>query len=105
MSFHSASDTQQVVGGATPTADEAILRAHQARLAAIVESSDDAIISKNVYGIVTSWNASAERIFGWKADEMIGSSILKIIPPELRSEEDRIIAMVRAGEKMDHFLT
>lgn len=76
-----------------------------ARLAAIVSSSNDAIVSKNLNGIVNSWNATAERIFGYSAEEMIGRSILTIIPPELHAEEDEIIARIRSGERLDHFDT
>ena len=75
------------------------------RLAAIVESSDDSIISKDLNGIVKSWNPGAERVFGYSAEEMIGQSIRKIIPPELLSEEDRIMAAVARGERTDHFET
>ena len=91
--------------GLISTEENALLQAHQARLAAIVESSDDAIISKNAFGIVASWNASAERVFGWTAEEMIGASVLKIIPPDLRAEEDHILAMIRSGRRVDHFQT
>ncbi len=76
-----------------------------ARLGAIVESSDDAIISKSLDGRVRSWNAGAARIFGYEADEMIGEPIIKIIPPELRSEENDILARLKRGERIDHFET
>ncbi|HVZ05992.1 PAS domain S-box protein [Hyphomicrobium sp.] len=76
-----------------------------ARLAAIVASSDDAIVSKTLQGFVTTWNAGAERIFGYTADEMIGQHITRIIPIELRSEEDAILARLRQGEHVDHFET
>jgi PAS domain S-box-containing protein len=75
------------------------------RLAAIVESSDDAIISKNLTGIVTSWNSCAERMFGYSADEMIGRSITTIIPLELRDDETRILATIARGERVEHFET
>jgi PAS domain S-box-containing protein len=75
------------------------------RLAAIVASSDDAIVSKDLNGIVTSWNSAAERILGYTADEMIGRSILTIIPPELHSDEPRILATIARGERIEHFET
>jgi PAS domain S-box-containing protein len=82
------------------TADRAALL-----LAAIVESSDDAIVSKDLNGVVTSWNKAAERMFGWKAEEIIGRSITTIIPPELHGDEPKILAKLRAGERIDHFET
>ena len=78
---------------------------NEAWLAALVESSNDAIISKTLDGIVTSWNASAERTFGYTADEMIGQSILKIIPLERYDEEELILGCIRRGERLDHFET
>jgi two-component system sensor histidine kinase UhpB len=80
-------------------------RESAAYLAAIVESADDAIISKTLDGIVTSWNASAERIFGYSAQEMIGQPILRLIPPDRQSEEDLILTRLRAGERIEHFET
>lgn len=76
-----------------------------AYLAAIVASSDDAIVGKTLDGIVTSWNAGATRIFGFAEEEMIGQSIKRIIPAELQQEEDEILARLRAGERIDHFDT
>jgi PAS domain S-box-containing protein len=75
------------------------------RLAAIVESSDDAIVSKDLNGIVTSWNPAAERIFGYTAQEMIGRPITTIIPPELLDDETRILATIARGERIEHFET
>lgn len=77
----------------------------ESRFAAIVEGSDDAIVSKTLEGIVTSWNAGAERIFGYTSEEMVGRSILTVIPPELKSEEDEVIAKVRANQRIDHYET
>lgn len=77
----------------------------QFRLAAIVDNSDDAIIGKTLDGIVTSWNNGAERILGYRADEMIGHSITRIIPTERRTEEDLILGRLRCGEKVDHYET
>ncbi|HJP82823.1 MAG TPA: ATP-binding protein [Fimbriimonadaceae bacterium] len=77
----------------------------RARLVAVVESSDDAIVTKSLEGIVTSWNKGAERIFGFTAEEIIGKSILTIIPPERHHEEPVILAKIAAGERIDHFET
>jgi PAS domain S-box-containing protein len=74
-------------------------------LALIVASSDDAIISKDLSGTVTSWNRGAERMFGYTAKEMIGSSLLHIIPPERHSEEAAILSKLRRGERVDHYET
>jgi len=79
--------------------------AESALLAAIVSSSDDAIASKTLEGIVTSWNHGAERLFGYSAAEIIGKSITVIIPQERLSEEKEIIARVVRGERVDHFET
>ncbi|HEX2255493.1 MAG TPA: PAS domain S-box protein [Afifellaceae bacterium] len=76
-----------------------------ARLAAIVASSDDAIVSKTLDGIITSWNDAATRILGYEANEMIGTPITRIIPPELLSEEEEIIRRLRRGERVEHFDT
>jgi len=75
------------------------------RLAAIVESSDDAIISKDLNGIVTTWNPCAERMFGFTAQEMIGRPITTIIPPELRGDETKILETIARGERIEHFET
>ncbi|HKV54798.1 MAG TPA: PAS domain S-box protein, partial [Candidatus Binataceae bacterium] len=74
-------------------------------LSAIVDSSDDAIVSKTIDGVVTSWNAAAARMFGYTAEEAIGNSIRLIIPPELQAEEDYVLDLIRRGEKVDHFET
>jgi PAS domain S-box-containing protein len=74
-------------------------------LAAIVASSDDAIIGKNLQSIISSWNFGAERIFGYTADEMIGTSIMRLIPPDRQEEELEILSRIRRGERFDHFET
>jgi PAS domain S-box-containing protein len=74
-------------------------------LLAVVESSDDAIISKNLQGIISSWNAGAQRLFGYKAEEAIGQSITIIVPSELQEEERQILSRLRDGERIDHFET
>jgi PAS domain S-box-containing protein len=75
------------------------------RLAAIVENSDDAIIGKDLKGVITSWNRGAEQIFGFSAEEMIGTSIRRIIPAELQEEEEEILDRLRRGQHIDHFET
>jgi PAS domain S-box-containing protein len=74
-------------------------------LASIVDSSDDAIISKTLEGVITSWNAGAERLFGYSAKEAIGRHISLIIPHDRRDEETRILARLSQGERIDHFDT
>lgn len=76
-----------------------------AYLAAIVTSSDDAIVSKTLEGIVTSWNQAAERVFGYAAGEMIGQPILRLIPPDRRHEEEYILTSIRRGERVEHYET
>ncbi|HEX2056070.1 MAG TPA: PAS domain S-box protein, partial [Nitrospiraceae bacterium] len=77
----------------------------QARLAAIVETSDDAIVSKSLDGIVATWNRSAEVMFGYRADEIVGTSILRIIPPDRAHEEAHILQRIKRGERIEHFET
>ncbi len=73
------------------------------RLAAIVDSSEDGIISKTLEGIVTSWNKGAERLFGYTAAEMIGQPISRLIPTEIQHEEADILAQIRRGGRIDRY--
>jgi PAS domain S-box-containing protein len=87
---------------------EAELRESQQRLrwlASIVESSDDAIVSKNLDGVITSWNRGAERIFGYTPEEAVGRPIMMIIPQDRQDEERTILTRIRRGERIDHFET
>src|SRR6185369_15036657 len=77
----------------------------RALLAAIIEASDDAIVSKTLDGVVTSWNAGAQHIFGYTSEEMVGQPIERIIPYERRDEERDILARLRRGERIEHFDT
>ena len=76
-----------------------------ARLSAIVESSHDAIISKDLNGIIASWNAGAQSLFGYTAEEMIGKPVALLIPPDRQDEEPEILKRIRNGERVDHFET
>jgi PAS domain S-box-containing protein len=73
--------------------------------AALVESSDDAIVAKDADGIIIAWNPAAEHLFGWSAEEMIGRSVRRLLPEDLQHEEDDILARIRQGEKVGQFLT
>jgi PAS domain S-box-containing protein len=87
---------------------EAELRENEERLrwlASIVDSSDDAIVSKNLDGVITSWNRGAERVFGYAAEEAIGQPITIVIPKDRQSEERTILTRIRRGERIDHFET
>jgi PAS domain S-box-containing protein len=85
--------------------DRKQMQESERRLASVVESSDDAIISKSLDGIIESWNAAAERLFGYTAGQAVGRHISLLIPADRADEEDRIIASLRAGERVDHFET
>lgn len=76
-----------------------------ARLAAIVESSDDAIVSKDLDGIINSWNRGAQRMFGYTAEEVVGKSIRLLIPDDRQAEEDLVLGKLRRGEPIDHYET
>jgi PAS domain S-box-containing protein len=74
-------------------------------LSALIDSADDAIVSKTLEGIITSWNAGAQRVFGYTADEVIGKSITILIPKDHEDEEPAILARLRAGERIEHYET
>jgi PAS domain S-box-containing protein len=84
---------------------ERLAESARAHLAAIVESSDDAIVSKTLGGVIRSWNRAAERLFGYTAEEAVGQPITLIIPPERVQEEEEILHKLRRGERIDHFET
>ena len=101
-------ETGKIVGGSKIARDigpQRLLNESRFRLAAIVDSADDAIVSKDLNGIVTSWNEGAHKMFGFAAEEMIGQSILRIIPEELQYQEAEILRELRAGQRIEHFET
>lgn len=101
-------DTGEIIGASKIARDISERRRadeSRFRLAAIVESADDAIIGKDLNGIIASWNAGAQRLFGYEEKEIIGQSILRLIPENLRHEEDEILRKIRAGEKIEHYET
>ena len=103
--FNASGDLVQFVGSSTDITERK--RAEQATrlLAAIVESSHDAIVSKSLNGVITSWNNGAERLFGYTAEEAVGQNITLIIPPERRHEERMIVEQLTRGERIDDFET
>jgi PAS domain S-box-containing protein len=108
MAQQNADSEQALIGTIVASKEllspDAIDRA-RALLAAIVTSSEDAIVSKTLDGIVTSWNVAAERLFGFRADEMVGQSITRIIPENLQHEEVEILAKLRRGERIERYET
>lgn len=101
-------DSGRVIGASKIVRDVTIRRQNEEsrfRLSAIVDSAEDAIISKDLNGIVRTWNDGARRTFGYTAEEMIGQSILKVIPPYLQHEEDTILAKIRSGQRIEHYET
>jgi PAS domain S-box-containing protein len=100
-----AEELTEKIGGLEKTASR-LNEAERLRLfAAIVQNSDDAIISKDLTGKITNWNPAATRILGYSSEEMIGQPILKLIPEELHSDEELILSKIRAGERIEHFET
>jgi len=98
----SISDYPKMINPKNPFEDPNIA---SLRLSAIVDSSDDAILSKDLGGTIQSWNAAAERIFGYTAEEIVGESILRLIPHDLHHEEKEIVAKIKRGERVDHYET
>ena len=105
--FWLSSETDGRFSGRRQTKEGQARKVHDAaqRLAAIVESSNDAIIGKDLNGIVTSWNPAAEQMFGYRAEEMFGESIRRIIPPEVLPDEERLMSAVARGERTEHYET
>jgi PAS domain S-box-containing protein len=105
MTPDSAPATPASTGASRPVPVDLAAPAPELLLSAIIDSSDDAIVSKSLDGLVTSWNSSAERIFGYTADEMRGRPVALLLPPGREAEEEEILAKVRRGERVDHFET
>lgn len=100
-----SNDPQTASGDSADKTAEGVTFEANAWLAAIIESSDDAILSKTLDSIILTWNAGAERLFGYSAEEAIGRPVTILIPEDRLSEEDHILSRLRAGERVDHFET
>jgi len=103
--LNASGDLVQFVGSSTDITERKWAEQATRLLAAIVESSHDAIVSKSLNGVITSWNKGAERLFGYAAEEAVGQNITLIIPPERRDEERTIVEQLTRGERIDHFET
>jgi PAS domain S-box-containing protein len=103
--LNASGDLVQFVGSSTDITERKGAEQATRLLAAIVESSHDAIVSKSLNGVITSWNKGAERLFGYAAEEAVGQNITLIIPPERRDEERTIVEQLTRGERIDHFET
>ena len=98
-------EVEFVIGTGTDITDRQVAEESSLRMAAIVEYSDDAIIGKNLRGIVTTWNAGAQKMFGYSAADIVGHPITTLIPPDRLSEEEHILTRIKRGESIDHFET
>jgi two-component system sensor histidine kinase VicK len=105
VSFNLLGQVDFFIGTVSDITETRLAEEKSARLSAIIDSSEDAIISKTLEGIVTTWNNSAERTFGYTSDEMVGQPILKLLPPDRQEEEPMILAKLRNGERVEHFET
>lgn len=101
--MHFGSDPE--IGGDVSPSERREEEELRSRLAAVVESSDDAIITKTLEGIITTWNAGAQKIFGYTADEVIGKPVTILMPPDRVNEEPGILARLRVGQRIDHYET
>jgi PAS domain S-box-containing protein len=103
--FNASGDPVEYVGILMDVTERRLAEQATRLLAAVVESSHDAIVSKNLDGVITSWNKGAERLFGYAAEEAVGQNITLIIPPDHRDEERTIVERLTRGERVDHFET
>jgi two-component system sensor histidine kinase VicK len=103
--YFAGEQAEKFIGTILDITESKLAEEKSARLVAIIESSDDAIISKTLDGIITTWNESATRTLGYSAEEMIGQSVMKLIPANRAQEEPHILSRLRNGERVEHFET
>src|SRR5262249_60647304 len=100
-----AGEPVSVIGIVRDVTERQAAEAERAHLAAIIESSDDAILSKTLDGVITSWNLGAARLYGYIAEEMVGQSVSRLAPPEHPDEIPRIMEQLQRGERINHYET